>query len=194
MYTHESSGAISNSGFPISSFKHAYLMCFYNLHEVRHWDQIVYLAHSQHVIHVCTKLWHVCCTVVCTTHEGTGTLTPRPMSPYCCSEPTLQNYKESSCKRKTAVRYAYLRDRCKRDSHANFEHRDNAAAFTANWGWVSWWRICPCVGWCGTVLASQRQVSFGSCRDFWALTFDARRQSLRLFGQGQMELMGGVCD
>ena len=64
MYTHESSGAISNSGFPISSFKHAYLMCFYNLHEVRHWDQIVYLAHSQHVIHVCTKLWHVCCTVV----------------------------------------------------------------------------------------------------------------------------------
>ena len=130
----------------------------------------------------------------CTTHEGTGTLTPRPMSPYCCSEPTLQNYKESSCKRKTAVRYAYVRDRCKRDSHANFEHRDNAAAFTANWGWVSWWRICPCVGWCGIVLASQRQVSFGSCRDFWALRFDARRQSLRLFGQGQMELMGGVCD
>lgn len=64
IFTHESSGAISNSGFPMSSLNMQVFFCFHNLHELRHLDQIVYFARSQHVIHLCAKLWHVCCAVV----------------------------------------------------------------------------------------------------------------------------------
>ena len=132
----------------------------------------------------------------CTTHKGTGALTPRPMSPYCRSESTLQNYKGSSCKRQPAVRYAYMTGA--RETHTgqlwtqrqcssiHSEVRMSLLMMNLPMRWMM--RNC-------TSLTKKGFIRFVLCF-FWHLhvTFDARRQSLRLFGQGQMELMGGVCD
>ena len=123
IFTHESSGAISKSGFPMSSLN---MQVFFAFITCMSWDIWIRLCILRVLsmsstfapncgMYVAQLYCHSASPLVgqnivqkCTTHKGTGALTPRPMSPYCRSESTLQNYKGSSCKRQPAVRYAYM--------------------------------------------------------------------------------------
>ena len=173
----------------MSSFNHACFLCFHNLHQLKLSDQICafdcpncgslrILSMSSTFaqnwgIYVGQLYCHPASPLVgqnivqrCTTHKGTGALTPCPMSPYCCSESTSYPEVQREQLQETTRSQICILDRCKRDSHRPILNTENAAAFTANWGWVSWWRICPRVGWCGIVLASPRQVSSDTHRQF----------------------------